>query len=175
MQLTFSVSERPLGTDVSSIVRSSWHFSFFFFFYSTVIQYFYTPQNIVVKSCQQLISCPVMFDSLQPHGLQHAMLPCPSLSPEVHPSSCPLHQWCHPAISFSDALFSFCLQSFPASRTFPMSQLFISDDQNTGVSALASVLPMSIQFCCSLRLRGLISLLCNGLSRGFSSTTVERH
>ena len=66
-------------------------------------------------------------------GLQHARPPCPSLSPEVCPGSCPLHRWCHPLISFSDTLFSFRPQSFPASGTFPMSQLFVSDDQNTGL------------------------------------------
>ena len=71
--------------------------------------------------------------------------PCPSPSPRVCPSSCPLHQWCHPAISSSDTLFSFCLQSFPASGTFPMSWLFTSGNPNTGVSASASALPMSIQ------------------------------
>ena len=63
--------------------------------------------------------------------LQHTRPPCPSPSPEVCPSSCPLPQWCHPAISTSDALFSFCPQSFPASMTFPMSQLLTSDDQST--------------------------------------------
>ena len=87
-----------------------------------------------------LFSHPVMSDSLRPHGLQHARLLCPSPSPKVCPSSCPLHWWCHPVISSSDALF-FCPQSFPASGNFPMSQLFTSDDQNTGASASASVLP----------------------------------
>ena len=91
-----------------------------------------------------LFSGPVASDWLRPHGLQHAGPPCPSPSPEVW-SSCPLHWWCHPAVSSSDALFSFCPQSFPASGTFPMSQLFTSDDQNTGGSASASVLPISIQ------------------------------
>ena len=100
---------------------------------------------------------------------------CPSSSPKVWPSSCPLHQWCHPAISSSNALFSFCPQYFPASGTFPMSQLFASDDQNTGVSASASVLPTSIQCWFPLRLIGLISLLSEGLSGVFSSTTVRRH
>ena len=94
-------------------------------------------------------------DSLQLHGLQHTRLPCFSPSPEVCPSSCPF-MWCHPAISSSDALFSFCPQSFPASRTFPVSQLFTSDDQNTGTSA--SVLPMSIQSWFPSRLTGLILL-----------------
>ena len=85
-----------------------------------------------------------------------AKAPCSFPSPRVCPSSCPLHQWCHPAISSSDALFSFCPQSFPASRTFPMNQLFTSGDQNTGASSSASVLPMSIQGWFPLRLTNLI-------------------
>ena len=121
-----------------------------------------------------LFSHPVMPNSLWPHGLQHARPLCPPPSPEVCPSSCPLHWWCHPAISFSDTLF-FCLQSFPASGTFPMSQLFTSDDQNTGISASASVLPTSIQGWFPLRLIGLISFVSKGLSGVFSSTTVRRH
>ena len=104
--------------------------------------------------------------------LQHARPLCPSPSPEVCPSKCPLHWWCHPAISSSDALF-FCSQSFPASGTFPTSRWFASDDQNPGASA--SVLPMSIQVWLSLRLTGLISLLSKGLLGIFSSTTVQRH
>ena len=122
-----------------------------------------------------LFSCPIISNSLWPHGLQHARLPCPSPSPEVHPSSCPLLWWCHPANSFSNALFSFCPQSFPASETFPMSQLFASDNQNTGVSALASIFPMSIQGWFPLRLTGLISLLFKGLWGIFFSTIVRRH
>ena len=87
-----------------------------------------------------LFSRPVMSDSLWPHGLQHARPPCLSPSPRFCPSLCSLHWWCHPAISSSNALFSFCVQSFPTSGTFPMSPLFASDDQNTGASASASVL-----------------------------------
>ena len=97
-----------------------------------------------------LFSCPVRSDSLQPHGLQGTRPPCPSPSPEVCPSSCSLHRWCHSAISSSDAIFSFCPQSLPG--IFPMSQLFSSNDQNTGVSV--SVLPMSIQGWFPLRLTG---------------------
>ena len=101
-------------------------------------------------------SCP----TLGPHGLQHASPPCPSPSPEVCPSSCPLHRWCHPAISSSDTLFSFCPQSFPESGIFPMRCLFGSGDQNTDTSASASVLPMSIQGWLPLILTDLISQLC---------------
>ena len=117
-----------------------------------------------------LFSCPVVSNSLQPHGLQHTRPPCPSPSPEVCLSSCPLHQWCHPALSSSDALFSFCPQSFPESGTFPM---FTSDEQNTGASA--SVLPMNIQGWFPLRVTDLISLLSRGFSGAFSNTTVQRH
>ena len=122
-----------------------------------------------------LLSCPVVSDSLRPHGLQPARPFCPSPLPEVCPSSRPLHWGCHPAISSSDTLFSFCPQSFQASETFPVSQLFTSDDQNIGVSASASVLPMSIQGWFPLRLTGLISLLSKALSGAFSCTTVQMH
>ena len=109
-----------------------------------------------------------MSDSLRPNGLQHTRPPCPSPSPRVFPSSCSLHQWCCPAISSSDALFS-CPQSFPASGTFSMSGLLASDDQNTGASASASVLPVNIQGWSPSQLTGLISLLSKGLSGVFST------
>ena len=109
-----------------------------------------------------LFNRPAVSDSLQPHGLQHTRPPCPSPSSRVCPSSRSLHQWCHPSISSSDTLFSFCPWSFPASETFLISWLFTSYDQNTGASALASVLPVSIQGWSPLRLIGLISLLSKG-------------
>ena len=111
-----------------------------------------------------LFSHPVMSDSLRPHGLQHERLPCPSLSSRTCPNSCSLHRRCDPAISSCDILFSFCPQSFPASGTFPMNHLFISDDESTGGSVSASVLPMNIQCWSPLRLTCLISLLAKGLS-----------
>ena len=86
-----------------------------------------------------------MSNSLWPHGLQHARLPCPLPSPRACSNSCPLSQWCHPIISSSIIPFSFCLQSFPESGSFLMSQLLESSDQSIGASALASVLPMNIQ------------------------------
>ena len=98
--------------------------------------------------------------------------PCPSPSPEVRPNSCQLHQWCHPATSSSDALFSSCPQSFLISGIFPMCHLFALDDQNTGASASTSVFPRSIQSWFPLRLTGLISLLSNRLPEVFPSTTV---
>ena len=115
-----------------------------------------------------------MSNSLQPHGLQHARLTCPSLATGVCSNSCPLSRWCHPTISSSVALF-FCLQSFPALGSFPRSWLFASGGQSIGASASASVLPMNIQGWFPLGLTGLISLLSKGLSRVFSSSTVWQH
>ena len=92
-----------------------------------------------------LFSCSVESNSLWPHGLQHASLPCPSLYPWACSNSCPLSWWCHSTISSSFVPFSSCLQSFPASRSFLMSQLFASGGPSIGVSASASVLPMNIQ------------------------------
>ena len=116
-----------------------------------------------------------MSDSLWPHGLQCTRPPCPSPSPKVCPSSCPLHQWYHPAISSSDALCSFCPQSFPALGTFPMSRLFTSPAQITRASASTSVLLMNIQGWFPLRETGLISLLSKGLLGFFFSTKVRKH
>ena len=115
-----------------------------------------------------------MSDPLWPHGLQHARLPCPSPSPGVGSNSCPLSQWCRPTISSSASPFSSCPQSFPASGSFPMSQLFTSGGQSIGASALASVLPINIQVWFPLGLTYLI-LLSKGLSRVFSSTTAWKH
>ena len=111
-----------------------------------------------------LFSRSVVFDVLQPHGLQHARLPCPSPSPRVCPNSCPLNWWCHPTISSSVALFSFCLQSYPGSGSFPVNWLFASGSQRIGASASASVLPMSIQGWFPLGRTGLISLQSTGLT-----------
>ena len=83
--------------------------------------------------------------SLQPHGLQHARLPCPSSTPRAYSNSCPSSWWCHPTISSSVVPFSSCLQFFPASGSFPMSRFFASGGQSIGVSASVSVLPMDIQ------------------------------
>ena len=110
-----------------------------------------------------LLSRPVMSSSLQPHGPQHARPPRPSPSPEVCPGSCPLHWRRHPAVSSSHALLSFYPQSFPSSESFPMSQVFISGEQNIGASASASVLPVNIQGWFPLRVTGLISLLSKEL------------
>ena len=103
--------------------------------------------------------------TLRPHGLQHARLPCPLPNPWVYSNSCPLSQWCHPTISSSVVPFSSCLQSFPASGSFPMSWFFTSGSQNIGVSVSASVLPMNIQDWFPLQWTGLIFLQSKGLSR----------
>ena len=120
-----------------------------------------------------LFPLSVMYDSLWPHGLQHSRLHCPSLSPEVCSNSCPLSQWCHPTISFSIAPFSSCPESFPASGSFPVGHLFPSGDQSIGASV--SILPVNIQGWFPLGLTGLISSLSEGLSRVFSSITVQKH
>ena len=116
----------------------------------------------------------VASDSLWPHEPQHARPPCPSPTPRVYSNSCPLSQWCHPTISSSVVPFSSCLQSFPASGSFQMSQLFTSGGQNIGVSASASVLPMIIRDWSRLGWTGWISLQSKGLSRVFN-TTVQKH
>ena len=123
--------------------------------------------------CSVAQSCPALFD--RPQGLQHSRLPCPSLSPRVCSNSCPLSQWCHPTISSSVAPFSSCPQCFPASGSFPVSQLFVSSGQSIEVSVSASVLPMKIQDWFPLGWTGLLSLQFKGLSRVFSSTTVQKH
>ena len=117
-------------------------------------------------------SCSVVSDFLWPHGLQHARLPCPSPTPRAYSNSCPSSRWCHPTIS-SVVPFSSCLQSFPASGSFPVSQFFTSGGQSIGVSVSASVLPMNIQGSFPLGWTGLISLQSKGLSRVFSNTTVQ--
>ena len=120
-------------------------------------------------------SRPVMSDSVWPHGLQHARLPCPLPTPGAYSNSSPLSRWCHPTISSSVLPFSFCLQSFPASGSFPISQFFASGGQSIGVSDLASVLPMNIQDWFPLGWTGWMSLQSKGLSRVFSITTVQKH
>ena len=115
-------------------------------------------------------------DSLQPDRPQHTRLPCLSLSPRVCSNSCPLNQWYHPTISTSVIPFSSCLQSFPASGSFPMNRLFTSDGQSIGALVSAIDLPMNIQgWFPNLGLTDLISLQSKGLSRVFSSITDGKH
>ena len=112
--------------------------------------------------------------TLQPHGLQHTRLPCPSPTPRACSNSCPSSQWCHPTISSSVIPFSSCCQSFPASGSFPVSQFFASGGQSIGALTSASVLLMNIQDWFPLGLTGLI-LQSKGLSRVFSNTSVQKH
>ena len=113
----------------------------------------------------------VIANSLRPHGLQHARLPCPSLTPRAYSNACISSQWCHPTNSYSFVPFSSHLQSFPASGFFQMSQFFTSDGQSIGVSASVPVLPTNIQDLFPLGLTCWISLQSKGLSRVFSNTT----
>ena len=122
-----------------------------------------------------LFSHSVVSDSLQPHGLQHARLPCPSPSPAACSNSCPLSQWCLPTISSFVIPFSSCLQSFLASESFLMSWLFESGGQSIRASASASALPMNIQVWCPLGWPGWILLQFKGLSSIFSSTAAQKH
>ena len=117
-----------------------------------------------------IVQLQVLSDSL---WLQHARLPCSSLSPRVCSDSRPLSQWCHPIISSSVPCFPSCPQAFPTSRSFPMSWLFASSGKS--ITASASVLPMNIQGWFPLRLTGVISLLSKGSSGVFSSTTIQKH
>ena len=130
-------------------------------------------RNIQFSSVQ--FSHSVVSNSLWPHESQHARPPCPSPTPRVHSDSHPSSRWCHPAISSSVVPFSSCPQSFPASESCPMSQLFTWGGQSTGVSALASVPPKKSQGWSPSEWTGWISLQSKGLSRVFSNTAVQKH
>ena len=125
--------------------------------------------------CSVQFSCSVVSDSLRPHKSQHTRPPCPSPTTGVHSNSCPLSQWCHPAISSSVVPFSSCPQSLSASESFPVSQFFAWGGQSTGVSASASFLTKKSQGWSPLECTGWISLQSKGLSRVFSNTTVQKH
>ena len=139
-----------------------------FFTYRKIYQL--SNKNVSIQLSSVAQSC----STLRPYGLQHARPPCLSPTPRVYPNSCPLSQWCHPTISSFVIPFS-CLQSFPASGSFQMSQFFAPGGQSIGVSASAPVLPMNIQDWFPLGWTGLISLQSKGLSRVFSNTTVQQH
>ena len=147
-----------------TLLKSGWAI-----LYLIVVLFSLIELSVEFSSVAQL--CP----TLQPHESQHARPPCPSPTPEVHSNSCPLSQWCHPAISSSVIPFSSCPQSLPALGSFPMSQLFAWGGQSIGVSALASFLPMNTQDWSSLEWTGWISLQSKGLSRVFSNNTVQKH
>ena len=125
--------------------------------------------------CSVQFSCSVVPDSLRPHEPQQARPPCLLPTLGVQPNSWPLSWWCHPNNASSVVPFSSCLQSFPASESFQMSQLFTSGGQSIGVSASTSVLQMNIQDLFLLGWTDWISLQSKGLSRVFSNTTVQKH
>ena len=131
------------------------------------------PIRYLMSSVQ--FSRSVMSNSLQPHGLQHTSLPCPSPNPRACSNSCPSSWWRHPTISSSVVSFSSCLQSFPAPGSFQMSQFFTSGGQSIRVLASTSVLPMNIQDLFPLGWTGWISLKFKRLSRVFYNTTVQKH
>ena len=123
----------------------------------------------------QFSSVAQLCPTLRPHESQHARPPCPSPTPGAHPNPCSSSWWCHPTISSSVVPFSSCPQSFPASGSSQMSQLFVSGVQSIGVSASASVPPMNTQDWSPLGWTGWVSLQSKGLSRVFSNTTVQKH
>ena len=139
------VAGRPVLVDFLAFVPQPFHLEvsvrslqFFLFAYFCIFPESWGPL------CSVEFSRSVASNSLWPHGLQHARLPCPSPTSRLCSNSCPLSQWCHPTISSSVIPFSSCLQSFPASGSFPMSQFFTSGVQSIGASASASVLPINI-------------------------------
>ena len=146
----------------STLLKSQWQSEF--------------PLTVVILNWHSVhFSCSVLSDSLRPHEPQHARPPCPSPTARVYPNPYPLSQWYHPTISSSVIPFSSCPQSFPASWSFQMSQLFASGGQSIGVSASTSVLPMNTQDWSPLGWTGWISLQSQGLSRVFSITTVQKN
>ena len=143
-----------------------------------LILYPATLLNLLRRFCVESFSSvqfshSVVSYSLQPHEPQYARPLCPSPTPQVHPNSCPLSRWYHNTISSSVVPFSSCPQSFPASGSFQMSQLFASGGQSIGVSASTSVLPMNTQDWSPLGWTCWIFLQSKGLSRVFSK--VQKH
>ena len=155
------------------------HFKYSVYFYWIVFLIWcicvYTRTLNTVRFISVQSSHSVVSDSLRPHELQHTRPPCSSLTPGIYSNSCPVSRWWPLAISSSVVPFSSCLQSFPASGSFLMSQFFASNGQSIGVSPSASILPMNIQDWFPLGLTGWISLQPKGLSRVFSNTTVQKH
>ena len=134
-----------------------------------------TEAEMINKFSSVQFSRSVVSDSLQPHELQHTRPPSPSPTPRVYSNPCPLSRWCHPTILSSVIPFSSCPQSFQASGSFQISQLFASCGHSIGVSASTSVLPMNTQDGSPLGGTGWISFQSKGLSRVFSNTTVQKH
>ena len=132
-------------------------------------------QNLHDRFRSDQISVSVVSNSLRPHESQHARPPCPSPTPGIYQNSLSIESVMPSTISSSVVAFSSCLQSFPAPRSFQMSQFFASSSQSIGVSASTSVLPVNIQDCFLLGWTSWISLQSKGLSRVFSNTTVQKH
>ena len=131
--------------------------------------------NLIFFSSVQFSSVPQLCPTLRHHELKNDRPPCPSTTPRAYSNSCPLSWWCHPTILSSIVTFSSCLQYFPASGSFQMSQFFTSGGQSTVVSTSASSLPMNIQDWFPLGWTGWISSQSKELSRVFSNTTVQKH
>ena len=145
---------------------------------SSALSFLYSPTLTSIHAVAAAAAAAKLLQScltLGFHGLQHARPSCPSPTPRVYSNLCPLRQWCHPTISSSVMPFSSCPQSFPASGSFQISQLFTSGGQSIGVSASTSVFAMNTQDWSPLGWTGWISLQSKGLSRVFSNTTVQKH
>ena len=161
-----------MGRDLLSKTPLTWQDCTLYAFLIVMYKLFPYTRGWLSISSVQLLSCVRLF---APHGLEHAKLTCPSRTPGACSNSCPSGWWCHPTTSFSVIPFSSCLQSFPASGSFPTSQFFASGGQSIGVSASTSVLPMNTQDWSLLRWTGWISLQSKGLSRVFSNAKVQKH
>ena len=158
-----------------SLVLGSINNKMFIYMYIYMYMCIYIYIYIYMKYLLLSFSHSVVSDFLKPHGLQHTRLLCPSPTPRVCLNSCPLIWWLHPTVSSSVVAFSSCLQSFPASGSFLMSQLFASGGQSIGASPSASVFPINIQDWFPLELTGLIFLQSKALSTVFSNTTILWH
>ena len=159
-------------------LNSIFHFLLYFTLFSKYhfLSFLYISKNETrTPNCSVQFSCSVMSDSLGTHEPQHTRPPCPSPTPRIYPNPCPLSRWCRPTISSSVIPFSSCPQSFPASGSFAVSQLFTSGSQNIGVSASTSVLSMNTQDWSPSGWTGWISLKFKRLSRVFSDSTVQKH
>ena len=159
----FNWSRISLHCCVNFYCTAKWYLCFLIYFL------------IFLKESSVQFSRSVVSNSLRPNEPQHTRPRCPSPTPRVHPNLCPSSQWYHLTISSSVVPFSSCPQSFPASGSFQMTQLFTSGGQSIGVSASTSVLPMNTQDWSLLEWTGWISLQSKGLSRVFSNITVQKH
>ena len=172
----FSLIRQCLLLGETSLLVTSIHwFYFFYVWYMILLLLCVVLTTNTYFKLSVKFSHSVVSDSLWPHGLQHARLPCPSPTSKACSNSCPSSRWYHPTISSSVVPFSSHFQSFPASGSFQMSQFFASGGQSIGVSASASGLPMNIQDWFPLGWTGWISLQSKGLSRVFSNTTVQKY